>query len=265
MSVSLTNTPHEIRLESESSASVNVACYDCHDGWREHIEDPSRDNINKASDLLPSAQGEVCGRCHVTPHQSAMVSTDPHFKADLSCSSCHSVHGNKNEFLVKEDLDNFCVSCHLSTAMEFQQRSASGNIRCVDCHDLSSMTPAEFDIGFDWRCQNCHEEKSGPFLYEHPVAYEHLVEGGSCVECHEPHGSVNDRLIRQSGRTLCLQCHNLPSGHVTNHGALGSKYNCIQCHSEIHGSFSNRLLLDPDLGVKMFPDCYQSGCHSVSN
>jgi len=269
MSASLSNTPHEIRLESESSTLSSVTCYDCHNGWQEHIEDPTQDNIDRPSELLPLAQGEVCGRCHLTPHQSAMVSTDPHFKADLSCSSCHSIHGNENEFLVKEDLDNFCVSCHSSTAMEFQRRSAhpveSGNIRCVDCHDLSSINNAEFDIGFDWRCQSCHEENAGPFLYEHPVVYSHLVEGGSCMECHEPHGSVNDRLLKQTSRVLCFQCHNVPPGHIANHSGLGSKHECVQCHTEIHGSFSNNLLLDPDLGDKMFPDCYQSGCHSVGN
>jgi len=269
MSVSLRNTPHELRQESEETGSVNVACFDCHDGWQEHIEDPARDNIDKTSNLLPLAQGEVCGRCHVTPHQAAMVSTDPHLKADLSCSSCHTVHGNRNEYLVREDLDNFCVSCHSSAAMEFQRRSAhpleSGNIRCVDCHDLSSITTAEFKIGFDWGCQSCHEENAGPFLYEHPVTYSHLVEGGSCLECHEPHGSSNDRLLRQTSRVLCLQCHNVPPGHSTRHSGLGSRYECVQCHTEIHGSFSNGLLLDPELGDKMFPDCYQSGCHSVGN
>lgn len=269
MSASLLNTPHELRQGPAEASSMDVTCTGCHDGWQEHIEDPTRDNIDMPSELPPPAQGEVCGRCHLTAHQSAMVTTDPHSRADLSCSSCHTVHGNMNEYLVREDLDNYCVSCHSSVAMEFQRRSAhpveSGNIRCVDCHDLSSIKNAEFEIGFDWRCQTCHEENAGPFLYEHPVTYSHLVEGGSCMECHEPHGSVNDRLLRQTSWALCFQCHNTPPGHATMHSGLGSKHDCVQCHSEIHGSFSNNLLLDPDLGDKMFPDCYQSGCHSVGN
>lgn len=269
MLISLTDSPHEISKSPDNTNAMNVTCNDCHDGWKEHIEDPTRDNITRPSELTQMAQGEVCGRCHLTAHQSAMVTTDPHSRTDLSCSSCHSIHGNMNEYLVRENLDNFCFSCHSSVAMEFKRRSAHpvepGNIRCVDCHDLSSIKNAEFEIGFDWRCQTCHEEIAGPFLYEHPVTYSHLVEGGSCMECHEPHGSVNDRLLRQTTRALCFQCHNTPPGHATMHSGLGSKHDCVQCHSEIHGSYSNSLLLDPDLGSKMFPDCYQSGCHSVGN
>jgi DmsE family decaheme c-type cytochrome len=269
VAATLMNTPHELRQASEASASIGVGCVDCHKGWQEHINDPNRDNIEKPSELSLTEQGEVCGSCHLTTHQSAMVTTDPHMKADLSCTSCHSVHGNRNNYLVKEDLNNFCVSCHEATAAEFSRRSAhpieSGNIRCVDCHDLSTITNREFNVGFDWTCQSCHEDKAGPFPYEHPVVYSHLVEGGTCMECHEPHGSVNDRLLKQTGRALCLQCHSVPQGHQVMHSGLGSKYDCVQCHDEIHGSFSNRILLDPDLGDKMFLDCFQSGCHSLGN
>lgn len=265
----LKNSPHEIRAVEKSRESMAVTCIDCHDGWKEHLKNPEAGNIQKGSEISPARQGAVCGGCHVTPHQTAMVTDDPHFGAGLSCSTCHRIHGNRNRYLVNEDLDNFCTSCHTATAMEFERRSAhpveSGNIRCVDCHQLGSLTNSEFKVGFDWQCQRCHEERAGPFPYEHPVVYSHLVEGGGCTECHEPHGSVNDRLLKQPGKTLCLQCHGIPPGHQTNHSGLGARYDCVQCHSEIHGSFSNRLLLDPELGDKLVPNCYQAGCHSLGN
>lgn len=263
----LMNTPHELASTSTKAASITADCRDCHDGWQSHIEDPSADNIGKASELSPAKQAELCGRCHLSPHQMAVSTDGAHAKAYLSCSSCHKIHDNLNRKLVRDDTDNYCATCHPTALMEFKQRSAhpleSSNIRCIDCHHLESIGVAEFTIGFDWGCQSCHEEKSGPFLYEHPVVYDHLVAGGSCTECHEPHGSVNDRLLTQPGKTLCMQCHGTPPGHLTAHSGLGSKGDCVECHSEIHGSFSNRLLLDPDLGMKLFPDCYQSGCHSL--
>jgi DmsE family decaheme c-type cytochrome len=265
----LLNTPHEVGTVSKSKESMTATCFDCHAGWQRHLDNPTAENIKRGPELSLTEQGEVCGGCHVTPHQTAMVTDDPHVGADLTCSSCHKVHGNRSRYLVKEDLDNYCASCHEAVVMEFQQRSAhpleSGNVRCTDCHDLSSVGTTEFNIGFDWSCQNCHEDNSGPFLYEHPVVYGHLVEGGTCMECHQPHGSVNDRLLKQSGKALCLQCHGLPPGHLTAHGGFPSRYDCIQCHDEIHGSFSNRLLLDPDLGDKMLQNCYQSGCHSLGS
>jgi DmsE family decaheme c-type cytochrome len=265
----LIDTPHEIGTVSKSEESMIATCFDCHSGWQRHLDNPTAENIQRGPELSQAAQGEVCGGCHVSPHQAAMVTDDPHARANLTCSSCHKVHGNRNKYLAKEDLDNFCTSCHEAVVMEFQQRSAhpleSGNVRCTDCHDLSYIGAAEFKVGFKWRCQNCHDEKSGPFPYEHQVVYGHLVEGGTCVECHQPHGSVNDQLLKQPGKTLCLQCHGIPPGHQAVHTGLGARLDCVQCHSEIHGSFSNRLLLDPDLGDKMVPNCYQAGCHSIGN
>ena len=213
------------------------------------------------------SQADVCAGCHITPHQASIPSGDVHAKANLACASCHLIHDNSNEFLVKENLDNYCLSCHTSTAMEFQQRSVhpleAGNVRCVDCHSLESIGASEFKTGFDSSCQSCHDEKFGPYLYEHQATYDHLVEAGACIECHEPHGSMNDRLLKTPNNTLCLQCHEAPLGHMTNHSGLGMKYNCVDCHSDIHGSYDNRLMLDPDLGSKFSPDCYQSGCHSM--
>jgi len=266
---SLINTPHELKVSGDPENSMIAVCVDCHDGWQEHVEDPSADNITKGIDISPASQANACATCHNTPHQVSMASDDVHAKANLACSSCHSIHSNFNEALVKEDLDNFCLSCHSSTAMEFQQRSVhpleSGNVQCVDCHDLTSIGVAEFKIGFDTSCQNCHDEKTGPFIYEHLATYNHLVEAGSCIECHEPHGSMNNRLLKTPDNTLCMQCHEAPPGHLTEHSGLGVKYNCVECHNDIHGSYDNRLLLDPDLGSKFFPDCYQSGCHDVNN
>lgn len=267
--LTLMNSPHETHPVSKPEISMTATCFDCHRGWQQHLEDPSAENIQAGPELSQSKQAEICSQCHVTPHQMAMFSDDPRAKSSLTCTSCHMIHGNRNAHLVKEDLDNYCVTCHPATAAEFQQRTShpleSANVRCVDCHDLSSIGVVEFSVGFNWKCQNCHEEKSGPFPYEHEVVYGHLVEGGTCVECHEPHGSANDRLLKQPGRPLCLQCHGMPPGHQTNHGGLGSRYDCVQCHSEIHGSYSNRLLLDPDLGEKLVPNCFQAGCHSLGN
>ena len=269
LGASLMNTPHELGVFDDSGKLMKSACVDCHEGWKEHLEDPSAENITKAAEVSPALQAKLCANCHNTPHQASIASDDVHAKAYLACASCHTIHDNYNESLVKEDLDNFCLSCHSSTAMEFQQRSVhpleSGNVRCVSCHDLSSIGVAEFKIGFDTGCQSCHDEKSGPFLYEHAATYNHLVEAGSCIECHEPHGSMNDRLLKTPDNTLCMQCHEAPLGHLTAHSGLGVRHNCVECHSDIHGSYDNRLLLDPDLGSKFFPDCYQSGCHSVGN
>jgi predicted CXXCH cytochrome family protein len=59
----------------------------------------------------------------------------------------------------------------------------------------------------------------------------------SCSNCHDPHGSVNERLLKYRAPRLCNQCHN--STHGTRNGP-NSYYSfnrsCTNCHSQIHGS-----------------------------
>jgi DmsE family decaheme c-type cytochrome len=262
---SLAGSPHVLTTDSNLKSALEVGCISCHDGWEKHLDDPSIENIAIIDDSTLLVQSQVCGRCHLSSHQSAMVTTDPHGRSGMGCLSCHSVHNNPNVMLVEDADGNYCKSCHKAVAGEFKLRSAhpleSYNIQCTDCHNIGGIESPQSAIGHDWSCQECHPETSGPFLYEHPVTYTHLVDGGGCVECHQPHGSVNDRLLNQPGKGLCLQCHSVPPGHFANHSGLGAELACIECHSEIHGSYDNSLLLDPDLSMKFAADCYQSGCH----
>lgn len=269
MAATLEGSVHRITTNMEMNPAIKVGCIGCHDGWEGHVDEPSKETIGQIKKLSLAKQSEVCGRCHLTAHQVGMITSDPHGRADIGCLDCHSMHNNKNKALAKDDRQNYCTACHEPVAAEFRKRSAhpleSGNIGCIDCHTFGNLKDPALQVGLNWTCQNCHTDKAGPHIYEHPVANEHLINGGGCTECHEPHGSANDRLLVQPGSNLCLQCHEIPLGHRTSHSGLGIKLECVFCHSEIHGSYDNRKLLDPELGTKLFPDCYQSGCHNVNN
>ncbi len=269
MEQTLSASPHRLYSESDLPSTHVSGCIGCHDDWQEHIENPSADNIGRADKAAYTKQAEICGRCHLSPHQTAMATTDPHGRAQIGCLSCHKIHDNPNKALVIDGRDNYCLSCHTAVESEFRRRSAhpleSGNIRCVDCHNLGSLEDPMLAVGMDFRCQECHAENSGPFLYEHKIVYSYSTEGGSCLECHQPHGSPNDRLLNQPGDGICKQCHMTPVKHITQHSGLGTKLACVECHSQIHGSYDNNLFLDPNLGTKLFPDCNQSGCHSFAN
>lgn len=262
---SLSGSAHHI-FDNNSGTTIKVGCVGCHDGWEAHLDEPGEDNIGQPADYFLTEQAKICGRCHQSSHQTSMLNSDPHGQAGVTCVTCHTIHDNSNENLLSTNKHQFCISCHTRIASEFKQRSAhpyeSENIFCTDCHLIDETEKGFLSVGLNWTCQNCHAEYSGPFIYEHPVSYSHLIEGGGCVECHQPHGSNNDRLLTQPGNGTCLQCHGTPPGHVTNHNGLGSKLACVRCHTEIHGSYDNGLFLDPDLGTKLFPDCYQSGCHN---
>jgi len=265
----LAGSGHEISTATASETRSAVFCVDCHDGWAAHLEDASAETITRPDELPAAEQSAACASCHLSPHQVAMAGTDAHAIAGLACNDCHRVHNNTESNLTLGPQETFCLSCHNNVAAEFRRQSAhpleAGSVACTDCHAMGSLQNPMTAVGFDWSCQECHSELSGPFLHEHPVTQSHLVNGSGCVECHEPHGSANDRLLRQPNNSLCNQCHAVPPGHRLQHAGLGARLACVDCHSEIHGSNDNRLILDPLLGTKLFPDCYQSGCHAIGN
>jgi DmsE family decaheme c-type cytochrome len=83
-------------------------------------------------------------------------------------------------------------------------------------------------------------EKRGPFVRSHqPVTDD-------CSICHNPHGTVNDNLLKQRSPFLCQQCHE-PTGHRggipeitagtgTSGGGATLGRGCLNCHTQIHGT-----------------------------
>ena len=109
------------------------------------------------------------------------------------------------------------------------------------------MTIGGFADSANQVCYACHAEKRGPFLWEHAPVRE------SCLNCHRPHGSHNDKLLTQDGNGLCLQCHyevtfnpddNWGLDGMPHSGLRLSESRCYDCHREIHGSNVSPTYLD---------------------
>ena len=242
---------------------VIISCVRCHEGGAVHADDPSSDNIFNPGQDDAQKSAELCSECHL-PHQSIdNVGFHPMVSDGITCTSCHGIH---KEVTPKKQEES-CGQCHIAMTHEFSRNSnhpvTGGGLRCLDCHELTGPATPSFGYGGTAACYRCHPEHSGPFLYEHEAASSFTPEGTGCTACHSVHGSVNDRLLTQPANSLCRQCHGLPPLHQVTHGGIGAAYDCIDCHSEIHGSNHNGSLLDPQLGSKIGsgPDgCY---CHNV--
>jgi DmsE family decaheme c-type cytochrome len=264
----LADGPHRLASQMKKPSS-GVACISCHEGGAEHVDNPSEETIVNPADVMGGDAVQVCSSCHAAHVELDNYGFDPHSVQEMNCSACHQVHGQKPRLLL-DDGAWFCLDCHVGKTTDFMGRTnhpvMEGAVTCLDCHRFVTRQDSDLSYYMQGTCRQCHPEQGGPFPYEHDAINAYAVEGGSCTECHKPHGSENDRLLVQPGQMLCRQCHMVPPGHLFNsvHGDAWSQFDCATCHTAVHGSFDNKLLLDPNLSIRWGTDCYRSGCHSLN-
>jgi len=263
---SLTGTVHAIDLDAEKPS---VWCTSCHPGDPElHIDDAETNPMAHPARLDPRAEAAICATCHASSHQQNMMEWNAHAENAVSCSSCHLVHGNDNLRLLVRQEPELCMECHPSVEGEFSRSYRhpvlDGVIECSECHmPLAERTRTPGFRGVGEVCFQCHPQFRGPFPFEHQAVVSYSTEEGGCLNCHEPHGSDQPRMLKQSYEaphfTTCSQCHLVPT-HQFNvqHGSQWAGVACNQCHVDIHGSYANRYLLSPDLSLQ---GCTSWGCH----
>lgn len=209
----------------------NQTCYDCHTNYVRAFSFSPHARIHSLTGQMPGSTG--CESCH-------------------GPGSLHVVAGGERKLIVNPGRDpQACFNCHLETHAQFNLPQhhpvREGKMNCVQCHD-----PHGFDIMKPARglamsrvnesCAECHRDQSRRMVFEH----EALREG--CTTCHQPHGSMNAKMLTQPDQNLCLRCHaqvagpNVRPGRLiigkTDHSAYVNRGTCwtATCHTAVHGS-----------------------------
>jgi len=263
----LAASPHRVVMEL---TEARVACTDCHVGDPRHYEDdPEQYPMTRPDRLAAASESEICSTCHRNSHQQNMRERNVHFDNDVSCSGCHRIHGSTEQGLLRSPEVELCISCHPGVegdfAQPFRHPVSDGVVKCSECHLTLDATFQELSWnGSNRACVKCHMEFEGPFPYEHQAALDYSTEEGGCLECHDPHGSSQPRMLRQPYEPphfqLCTQCHSVPPLHNQNsqHGNMWAGISCNECHTDIHGSYTNRNFLSQSLEGQ---GCLKAGCH----
>ncbi len=203
---------------------------------------------------------QTCAECHPeitrdfkTADHARLVAKGTNAIA-TGCESCHgpgSLHnasgGAPHTIVNPHRSPETCFQCHLDKQGQFRlpyhHLVLEGKVTCSDCHNphkwsaikgggTSLLTQQE-------TCYQCHTVQRGPFVYEH----EALREG--CTICHQPHGSVNNKMLVARNANLCLSCHFQPQTRAgiiliggRDHTSFLSRGTCWSagCHEAIHGS-----------------------------
>lgn len=248
------------------------SCEYCHGAASEHVDADDHDKIlhfPAMSGVTVRRTTELCVTCHKAVTDKPHWQGNTHAMSGVSCVDCHQFHADDSRpYLLKEAavhvtnnaafrydakhpttnqaINGACMNCH--TQQQSQARMPSHHplfedrVSCTDCHDVHKSTePNLLPDGKDMSetCFKCHTNKRGPFIFEH----EPMRSGGigdSCMTCHRPHGSPNQKLAVTNGRSMCTQCHS-DINQDTNHKSRPG--NCWQsgCHGDIHGSNTSSL------------------------
>jgi DmsE family decaheme c-type cytochrome len=246
VSKSFATNPHT-KMSLMHGNATGVTCENCHGAGSEHVAGGG--DVTKIFNPAKASAKDVdakCLSCHSSAHPD--FTRSPHAKANVSCISCHSIHGSKDEALLKAPQPTLCFQCHSDQRaqfdMPFHHKVNEGLVKCSDCHDVHGTfgnSNLKSTADQNMICTKCHAEVRGPFVYEHAA-----VKAEGCMACHTPHGSQNPRMLNMpSVNTLCNQCHS-PVSAATVHGMNAGSAElapCLDCHTFIHGSNLNAAFL----------------------
>lgn len=250
---SYSKTIHAKKALSGSPVNQN-GCESCHGAGAGHVEKGG----GKGTGIFAFARtadakdkSAKCLSCHEESRHLVFWDNGRHKSAGVSCTDCHSAHGNAEKML-KASQPELCYGCHKDIRMMSNRQShhpvKEGKMKCTDCHDPhggfgDKMVKAD---NVNELCFKCHAEKRGPFRVEHQPVVE------NCLNCHNSHGSNHTALLVSKPPQLCQECHG-SGGHTGKAYTDQTSFKgsdprkqmygraCMNCHTNIHGSSASWL------------------------
>ncbi len=243
------------------------------------------EQISKDKGLYTRKGADTCLKCHDEDYKYPIYPVffskhgDRNDKrtpmSQLQCESCHGpgrAHATEpkvgfkrariisfgpNASVSPAEQNKQCIQCHNNNDHLAWVGSAheTQNVLCVDCHTLHKRKDPVLDKTRQAKaCYACHKKQRAEFARNsaHPVRYGKMV----CTQCHNPHGSLADALLKTSTRNeTCYTCHAEKRGPFLWTHAPAAE-DCGACH-EHHGSIHTPLL------KKRAPLLCQQ-CHTVA-
>ena len=222
-------------------------CGSCHLG--------GRNATAQQAGMLTGSQEALCGRCHPTAirvsHPSGFTprvkpaDTYPlDWKGDLTCSTCHDVHGSSPGLMRGTKTGKeLCFACHDA---QFFRKMRDGGASLMVGHLARGVDAGAplLDV-YSRQCMECHGRSADPRIatsidrngvarhagsrVNHPVGadYQKAVDFGG----YRPRRAVEKKLVLPDGMVSCVSCH---QAYLKEHGKLAvpnaQSRLCYECH-----------------------------------
>jgi DmsE family decaheme c-type cytochrome len=159
-----------------------------------------------------------------------------------------------------EDNNAICLNCHERGDRTYWHGSVhdTRGLACTDCHTVMKDVSAHAQLKTAFEpdtCFQCHKDRrASMFRPSHMPMREGKIV---CSDCHNPHGSATEGLIRQASvNDNCYACHAEKRGpFLFEHTPV--RENCLNCHDP-HGSINQS-----SLKMSLPRLCYE--CHTIGH
>jgi predicted CXXCH cytochrome family protein len=212
-------------------------CESCHGPGKAHVQaigasEGDDAKIEAAKKLIfsfkasPAENAARCLDCHRSSSDQQNFDRSEHHFNGVACQTCHSAH-------LTEAADGARESRSLSPQRDFFVAvPRKDEVRWLNSNLLRKAQPE--------LCFTCHASVQSQFkLPSHHRVPEGLMK---CTDCHSPHGTRNQPMLKKTAWESCINCHGEKRGpYVFEHAAVKVE-GCVGCHSP-HGTVSRMLLL----------------------
>jgi predicted CXXCH cytochrome family protein len=220
-----------------SGASIDLGCESCHGAGKPHVDGMKSSEgddakIEAAKRLVfafrasPKENSARCITCHVTSQDQQHFDRSEHHYNGVECQTCHSAH-------LTEAADNVREPKNLVPQKDF----FTATPRKEEQRWLTSslLRKSQPDL-----CFSCHGTVQSQFV----LPSHHRVPEGlmKCTDCHSPHGTRNQPMLKKTSWEGCINCHIEKRGPFVFEHAAVKVEGCTACHSP-HGTVSRMLLL----------------------
>ena len=159
-----------------------------------------------------------------------------------------------------EENNAICLGCHERGERVYWEGSVHQvrGLACTNCHTIMRAVSAQNQLKTAFQpdtCFQCHKDRRAQIL---ELSHMPIREGKIvCTNCHNPHGSATEALIRQDSiNDNCYTCHAEKRGpFLFEHAPV--RENCLNCHDP-HGSIN-------EYSLKMSRPRLCFECHSIGH